>query len=120
MYLLTENFKLLYTNALLRATVCGNLSERRRIKRTGARAQCPLPFHCDNTALLVLVAHILHVIIYIHSKSSRPKQARLLLPTAGKASYKRAHLGLRWRERLKKKEKEKIYIIKASLIKNYF
>lgn len=60
-------------NVLLRATSCDNLSEKRRKKIHWCLSSVSATFQQRYTVLLVPVAHILHVIIYIHLKLSRPK-----------------------------------------------
>lgn len=65
------------------------------------------------------ITHILHVIIYIHLKSTRPKQARVIVTDCWEASYK-GLFGLWWRERFKnqvipknktKKQKKFIFLL---------
>lgn len=71
MYLMTENI-LLYMNVLLRVTICDNLSEKKEKKKNTLVFELSVSY-LSTRALQVPVAHILHVIIYIHLKLSRPK-----------------------------------------------
>lgn len=68
-------------------------------------------------ALLVSIAPVLHVIIYIHLKTSRPKRVRLLLLTAEGLFRSVVEGALQKSGDSKTKKFFFFFIIKASLIK---
>lgn len=105
-----------------RATVCGNLGE----KKKGELNTLVLELSVSYLSTMIThsrswspITHILHVIIYIHLKSTRPKQARVIVTDCWEASYK-GLFGLWWRERFKnqvipknktKKQKKFIFLL---------